>query len=176
MSCLGRYNAFRNLLAETAMPHDPMRDFDFFVGSWKVRHRQLKERLAGSSDWIEFSGTCTTQATLGGQGNMDDNVLDKPGGAYRAVTLRAFDPATKAWSIWWLDGRFPAALNAPMVGRFEDGIGTFYADDTFEGKPVKQRFLWSRITPQSCRWEQALSPDGGKTWETNWVMDFAREA
>jgi hypothetical protein len=24
------------------------------------------------------------------------------------------------------------------------------------------------------RWEQAFSEDGGETWETNWVMDFAR--
>ncbi|TJV23098.1 MAG: DUF1579 domain-containing protein, partial [Mesorhizobium sp.] len=24
-------------------------------------------------------------------------------------------------------------------------------------------------------WEQAFSPDGGKTWETNWIMDFARQ-
>ena len=26
----------------------------------------------------------------------------------------------------------------------------------------------------SCRWQQAFSPDGGVSWETNWVMDFQR--
>ena len=27
---------------------------------------------------------------------------------------------------------------------------------------------------QARRWERALSPDGGVTWETNWYMDFER--
>lgn len=84
-------------------------DFDFFIGSWGVAHRRLKERLAGCNDWLEFGGTCVTQKILGGLGNMDDNFLDLPGDAYRAVTLRSFDPAKKLWSIWWLDGRNPGS-------------------------------------------------------------------
>jgi len=63
-----------------------------------------------------------------------------------------------------------------MVGAFEDGVGTFLCDDTFEGKVIKVRFLWKPLAAESCRWEQAFSEDGGKTWETNWVMDFTRPA
>jgi len=83
---------------------------------------------------------------------------------------------TRKWAIWWLDGRNPHSLDVPMLGSFVDGVGTFLADDTFENKPIKVRFLWSRITPSSCRWEQAFSEDGGKRGETNWIMDFARAA
>jgi hypothetical protein len=61
-----------------------------------------------------------------------------------------------------------------MRGGFQDGVGTFYADDTWEGKPVRMRFLWSKITPTSCHWEQAFSADKGATWETNWVQDIRR--
>ena len=61
-----------------------------------------------------------------------------------------------------------------MLGGFEDGVGTFLADDTFNGEPIKVRFLWSRIAPQSCRWEQAFLADGEGGWETNWIMDFQR--
>jgi hypothetical protein len=53
-------------------------------------------------------------------------------------------------------------------------VGTFYADNTFNAKPIRVRFVWSHITAKSCRWEQAFSPDGGTTWEANWVMDFTR--
>jgi hypothetical protein len=150
-------------------------DFDFAVGKWRVHHRQLKARLAGSTEWREFDGTADFRSILGGLGCMDDNVLEHPDGAYRAVTLRAFDPKKKTWSIWWLDGRFPDRLDVPVVGTFEGDTGTFFADDTFEGKPIKVRFIWIRSSPQP-RWEQAFSPDGGKTWETNWVMSFTRAA
>ena len=161
--------------AASAASQPGLHDFDFFVGEWSVHHRQLKERLSGSHEWVEFEGTTSTRKIMGGWGNMDDNVLDKPGGAYRAVTLRAFDPATGQWSIWWLDGRTPSANLDPSVkGRFENGIGTFYADDTLKGKPIRVRFIWSHSSPSACHWEQAFSPDGGKTWETNWIMEFRR--
>jgi hypothetical protein len=150
-------------------------DFDFFHGRWAVRHRRLKDRLAGCTEWEVFGGSSSVQPLLGGAGNVDDNVIELPGGTYRAATLRAFDPATKQWAIWWLDGRHPHSVDVPMIGRFENGIGTFFADETSRGQPIKVRFLWSRITPTSARWEQAFSPDGGKTWETNWEMDFTRQ-
>jgi hypothetical protein len=96
------------------------------------------------------------------------------GSIRRGVTLRAFDPKTQKWSIWWLDGNDPTEIDVPLVGGFEQGTGAFYADDTFEGKRVKVRFLWKNITPNSRQWEQALSADGGKTWETNWITWFTR--
>jgi hypothetical protein len=157
------------------MAHDPMHDFDFFFGTWAVRHRYRKARLAGCEAWITFTGTCSVQPILGGAGNMDDNVIAKPDGTYRAATLRTYDEKTQSWAIWWFDGRTPhGPVDPPMKGRFANGVGTFLADDTFEGKPIKVRFLWSGITPTACRWEQSFSADGGKTWEVNWVMENER--
>ena len=150
-------------------------DFDFLVGQWRVHHRKLKERLANNHEWIEFEGTLNSQPLMEGDSNVDDLVLEVPGGAYRGVALRSFDSKTHQWSIWWLDSRTPLGpLDPPMRGSFHNGVGTFYADDTFDGRPVRIRFIWSKITPTSCHWEQAYSPDGGKTWETNWVQDIAR--
>ena len=149
-------------------------DFDFFIGCWRVRHRRLNERLAACTDWTEFEGQCETQKILGGLGNMDDNFLDLPGDAYRAVTLRTYNPETRQWSIWWLDGRYPGSLDKPVVGGFENGVGVFYADDEFKGRPIRIRFLWSMPAKDSPRWEQAFSADGGANWETNWIMNFTR--
>jgi len=154
-------------------PADGRADFDFFFGRWAVSHRRLRKRLAGDTNWDAFGGTCDTRPILGGLGNFDDNVIDLPGGSYRAATLRTFDPETRQWSIWWIDGRNPLTIDVPMRGTFADGVGTFLCEDVFEGRPIQVRFLWSRITEKSARWEQAFSPDGGKTWETNWIMDFA---
>jgi hypothetical protein len=150
-------------------------DFDFLIGRWLVHHRRLKERLAGSHEWVDFEGTLVTRKLMDGYANVGDNVFEVQGGAYRGVGLRAFDAKSRQWSSWWLDGRNPTgSLEPPLRGSFHDGVGAFYADDTFKGKPVRVRVVWSKITPTSCHWEQAYSPDGGRTWETNWLTDFKR--
>jgi hypothetical protein len=98
-----------------------------------------------------------------------------PGNPYHGVGLRSYDPKTGEWAIWWVDGRMPhAPLDPPVKGHFENGVGNFYSDDTLRGKTVRVRYTWSHITPTSARWEQAYSPDAGKTWETNWQMEFER--
>lgn len=149
-------------------------DFDFEFGSWRVKHRRLKERLVDCDEWEEFDGACETRPILGGNGNIEDNVIHIPSGTYRAIALRSYDPAQDSWAIWWLDARSPHALDVPVVGRFEDGVGHFYADDSHHGRPIRLRFIWSRTDTPSPRWEQAMSADGGETWEVNWTMDFIR--
>ena len=152
-----------------------LHDFDLKVGKWIAHHKRLKERLAGNHEWVEFDGTQTFWLLMDGYANVDENVMGIPGGEYRGVTLRAYDPASGQWAIWWLDGRHPfGSLEPPVKGRFVNGVGTFYADDTLRGKPIKVRFVWSGITPTSAHWEQAFSPDAGKTWEINWITDFRK--
>lgn len=151
-------------------------DFDFIIGKWTVQHHRLKARLADSHEWEDFKGTSQVWKTLNGQGTFDENFIDIPSGGYWANGIRAFDPKTGLWAIWWLDARNPHDLEVPVKGNFQNGEGAFYADDTLRGKPIKVRFTWTKITPTTAHWEQAFSPDAGKTWETNWVMDLARVA
>jgi hypothetical protein len=154
-------------------PGPAVHDFDFQTGTWRTHHRRLTERLAGS-EWVDFEGTTTAWPILGGAGNVEDNLLELPTGPYRAVALRTYDPATDRWSIWWLDGRSPSQLDPPVVGGFEDGVGTFIGSDTFEGRPILVRLRWFDITEQTARWDQAFSDDDGATWEVNWTMAFER--
>ena len=149
-------------------------DFDFLHGGWTVRHRKLRRRLQGCDDWDEFDGTLDAWPTLAGAGNVDDNYLDDPAGAYRAMAMRSVDPVDGTWSIWWLDGRMPRRLDPPLVGRFVDGVGTFVCDDSLDGRPIVVRFQWLDTLTSCPRWEQAFSADGGATWETNWLMWFTR--
>ena len=152
-----------------------LHDFDFLVGDWNVRHRRLKERLADNHEWVEFDGSLSMRKLMDGRANVGDNLFKMPGGDHRGVGMRAYDPKTGEWSVWWLDGSNPSGnLDPPSKGHFEKGIGTFHADDTLRGKPVRVRVIWSQITPTSARWEQAYSADGGKTWETNWISDLKR--
>jgi hypothetical protein len=152
---------------------DAHHDFDFLEGGWLVRHRRLQTRLAGADDWQDFDGTCHMRLLMGGAANVDDNLLHLPSGPYHAVTLRSYDRVTGQWSIWWLDGRNPQAMDVPVRGRFQGGIGRFSAEDSFQGRPILVEFQWSQ-TQEGPRWQQAFSPDGGMTWEVNWIMHFHR--
>jgi len=160
--------------ALNAVSSDGRADFDFLIGTWTVRHSRLRKRLEGDTAWDAFAGSCEMRPMLGGLGNMDDNVIELPDGPYRAASIRAFNSATRLWSIWWLDGRNPD-IDPPVRGGFEEGVGTFFGEDVFKDRPILVRFLWSRITETSARWEQAFSADNGATWETNWIMDFDRQ-
>jgi hypothetical protein len=160
--------------SESGVNAGVLHEWDFLVGRWTVKHRRLKARLAGSTEWEEFNGTSVLWLTMGGLGTVNDNVLELPSGTYRAVGVRAYDPKTSQWSIWWLDERHPTVMEPPVRGGFKDGVGTFTGDDTLDGRPIKVRFRWSKITANSAHWDQAFSPDNGATWETNWDMDFTR--
>lgn len=171
-------NAFtRTAPAPSPLPvtADHPADFDFLVGRWRVAHRRLKERLAGSSDWETFDGTLENWPVLGGQGNVGDNLFNRPSGPVRGVGLRAFDPASGDWLSWWLDGRTPSVIGVPLRGRFAAGVGVFRSEETVDGRRVLQRVVWSDITARSARWEQASSLDG-VDWEVNWFSTFERTA
>ena len=149
-------------------------DFDFIIGDWSVHHRRLNSRLTGCNDWTEFPGRSSTRKILGGLGNVEDNVLSFPDAEVRAAAFRSFDPQARTWAIWWLDGRAPHSLDVPVVGGFSDSVGVFFANDSLDGKPIQVRFTWNANPGGNPVWEQAFSGDGGTTWETNWVMEFAR--
>jgi hypothetical protein len=155
-----------------AASRDGARDFDFLMGSWNVHNRRLRDRLKGSTTWDEFEATNSARPLLGGAGNEDVYRTEFAGG-FTGMAFRFFDKARGQWSIYWADSRH-GVLDPPVVGSFAGDTGTFEGSDTFEGRPIRVRFIWSRVTTPTPRWEQAFSADGGRTWETNWVMDFTR--
>ena len=153
--------------------NDGRNDFDFLIGKWKVHHFRLKERLKGCTEWEEFEGDSTDRKILNGLGNMDENILHRASGDVHAITVRLFNPRSKEWSLCW-SAEGAGTFDVPMIGGFKNGRGEFYAQEVFEGRHIFSRFIWSEIEANACKWEQAFSSDGGKTWETNWVMTFER--
>jgi hypothetical protein len=150
----------------------PSSDFDFLLGRWIVHNRRLRERLKGSTTWDEFEATAVTRPVWGGAANLDEYEADGPMGRIRGVTLRLFNPRSRQWSIYWGNAD-NGVLDVPMIGSFTEGRGEFYDQEMFEGRSIYVRFLWT-ASPTAPRWEQAFSADGGKTWETNWIMEFRR--
>jgi hypothetical protein len=155
------------------MNRDHNHDFDFLFGKWKVLNRKLKERLKGSNVWDEFETRAVARQVWNGKGNIDEIEGDTPSGHMQGMTLRLFNPKSQQWSLYWANSN-NGFLDPPMIGSFKNGVGEFYDQEMFEGRSIYCRFIWSEIGSNSCRWEQAYSDDGGKTWETNWIMQFSR--
>ncbi len=149
------------------------KDFDFWMGSWQVHNRYLRERLQGSSEWEEFEATVVARSLLNGFGNEDEFRTEFDGG-FIGMSFRFFDPEAKRWSIYWADSRRLGVLDPPVFGSFANGDGVFEGTDVLDGKPILVRFTWSDVTTPTPRWEQAFSADAGETWETNWIMEFTR--
>ena len=147
------------------------RDFDFFMGSWTVRNRFLRERLRGSDEWDEFEATSVARPLPGVLGNQDEFRTEALGG-FVGMSFRFFDPKAGRWSIYWADSRRPGVLDPPVFGGFANGTGVFEGADVLDGRPILVRFTWSGADTGAPRWEQAFSADGGETWEPNWVMEF----
>ncbi|UUU29616.1 hypothetical protein JIX56_06805 [Streptomyces sp. CA-210063] len=150
-------------------PHD----FDFFHGEWEVHHRRRTDFLDPDSGWEEFPATSRCQPLFDGAANIDE--IDMPYLGSKGLTLRLFDTEARVWSLNWSSSR-SGKLFPPVVGRFEGDHGEFYGDDTYEGKDVRVRFVWSGMSAASARWEQAFSLDDGANWLTNWTMEFRRRS
>jgi hypothetical protein len=147
-----------------------LHDFDWIAGAWKVSNRRLKARGVGSDEWDEFPAVDCGRVHLGGVVNVDELLFPTKG--WSGVTFRTFDVAKRQWSIYWVNSR-NGQMFPPVVGGFDGARGEFYGDDEDNGRPVKVRFVWTRLGPDRAHWEQAFSADG-RTWEVNWTNDFER--
>ncbi|HEU0025494.1 MAG TPA: hypothetical protein VFQ25_00120 [Ktedonobacterales bacterium] len=152
---------------------DGRADFDFFMGSWNIKHHRLAERLKGCDTWEDYAGTAEARKVLGDLGNTDEITMDTPAGCVRGMTVRLFDPHTRLWRLYWASNA-SGIMDEPLVGRFQNGRGEFYGHEIVGGVAIFSRFIWTPMSDEQCRWEQAFSADGGRTWETNWIMEFTR--
>ena len=44
---------------------------------------------------------------MGGRGNVEEHQFERPTGVTFGVAVRAYDPKSAEWAIWWLDSRVP---------------------------------------------------------------------
>jgi hypothetical protein len=156
-------------------PRDGQHDFDFEFGTWQAHVSRLKHPLSGSKEWVEYDGPSIVRKVWDGRANLGEIDLAGPAGHIRGLSLRLYDPAAHEWRISWANAA-DGLLGVAMVGGFANGRGEFYDQETFAGRAVFVRFIFSDITAKTFRLEQAFSADGGKSWEPNWIASFERVA
>lgn len=147
--------------------------FDFLLGTWRTHYRRLRHPLAGDREWYSCEGTAVVTPFWSGSGNLEDGDLQCPGKYIAGVTLRVYNATTKQWQLWF-GTKTLGLLTPPQIGTFDArGVGEFYCNDTWNGKPIIVRYKWT-VRDGHPYFEQAFSPDKGKTWETNWTTVYDR--
>jgi hypothetical protein len=155
-------------LQQTPPGRDGQHDFDFHIGTWKTHLRRLLNPLTGSTTWVEYKGTTLVRKVWNGRANLVELVADGPAGHFEGLSLRLYNPNSRQWSLNFanING---GVMTQPTIGEFKNGRGEFFSQETLNGRAILVRFVISDITPNSCRFEQSFSDDGGKSWEVNWV-------
>jgi hypothetical protein len=162
-------------ICATPAPRDGQHDFDWEIGTWDTHLQRLREPLSGKSDWVEYAGTSVVKPVMGTRANLVE--LDVGGGAGRiaGVSLRLYQPASGQWTLHFAN-LANGLMTDPVHGGFKDGKGSFYGQDTLNGRAILVRFLILPMDANRWRFEQAYSADGGQHWETNWIAIDTRRA
>jgi hypothetical protein len=158
----------------TTEERDGQHDFDFLFGQWKVHSRRLLHPLTGSNEWVEIDGASVVRPIWEGRGTIEEYEAVGPSGHVDGLTVQTYSPTSHQWSIYFTNSKNGAFSLPPTVGKFTNGRGEFYDQEDFNGTKIFVRYLWLLPSSDKPRWEQAFSADGGKTWETNYIVTYAR--
>lgn len=160
-------------LPALAEERDGQHDFDFEIGTWKTHVKRRLRPLTGSTTWVEMNGTTVVTKVWNGRANLVELVADSPNGHFEGLSLRMYNPQSHQWSLNFANAA-DGTMTPPTIGAFKDGRGEFYSQETLNGRAIFVRFVITPLTPDSIRFEQAFSDDGGKTWEVNWIANDTR--
>jgi hypothetical protein len=147
---------------------DGQHDFDWEFGKWKTHIKRRLRPLSGSQEWVEYVGTTTVTKVWNGRANLVELDVTGPAGRIEALSLRLYNPEARQWSLNFSNVN-GGTLAIPTIGEFKNGRGEFYSQETLGARSILVRFVISDFSPESARFEQSFSDDGGKTWESNWV-------
>jgi hypothetical protein len=152
---------------------DGQRDFDFEIGTWKTHLKRRLRPLTGSNTWVEYQGTTVVRKVWDGRANLVELDVTGPAGRIEGLSLRLYNPESRQWSLNF-SSVAGGTLSPPTIGEFKNGRGEFYNQETLNGRAILVRFVIFDIAPNSAKFEQAFSDDGGKTWEVNWIATDTR--
>jgi hypothetical protein len=138
---------------------DGQHDFDFNIGTWKIHIRRLLHPLSGSNDWVELNGTVHVRKIWNGRAQLEEIEADGSTGHFEGLRLFLYNPRGHQWGQYFVNSA-EGVLNQPALGEFTNGRGELFDQESFDGRAVLVRFVWSDITADSHQVEQSFSDNG----------------
>jgi hypothetical protein len=149
---------------------DGVHDFDFAAGTFHTHIRRAPDPFAEPGKWVTYDGIKKTRKILDGNGDVETIEADGPS-HLQVLNLFFYDKTTHQWQLYFPQGE---DVGSPSIGEFHDGVGTFTGQDSYKGRTMLSRQIWTPAGPDSYHFEQSFSPDFGKTWVSNFMADLTR--
>ena len=145
---------------------DGLHDVDFNLGKWHTSIRRYADPFSAPSHFASLEGTVTVRPVWNGKALLEEIEADGPNGHWQGLTLFLYNPQSGQWSQNYANaaqGHFEAAAT---IGEQRGRDIELYSTDTAGGRAILVKGLWSEIEPDSHRYTEAYSDDGGRTWQT----------
>ncbi len=131
--------------------------FDFWIGRWEVR--DATGRAAGTSTVEPILDGCALHEVW------------EAGPSDRGESLNAYDPVTRTWKQFWVDGQGRVAEYRD--GEFADGQLRYpRSAPTADARVL--RLTFTRLSQDRVRQFAEESRDGGKTWSVRYDLYYGR--
>ncbi|HSN16852.1 MAG TPA: hypothetical protein VLV87_01470 [Gammaproteobacteria bacterium] len=167
------------LAADAPMPaavHDGQHDFDFDIGAWHTHITRILDPFAADPQSMELDGTVNVRKVWGGKAQLEEIEVDGPKGHWEGLSLLLYNPIARQWSQSYANSKVGTlSPSATTVGGFKDGRGVLVGQDsTTYDRTILVKAVWSDIKPDSHRYQEWYSEDGGTTWVLSFTAELTR--
>lgn len=138
--------------------------FDFWIGEWDLTWTDPDGSIGTGMNSITkiLDGTVIREEFTGLTGQNK---------GFKGISVSVLDSRSGRWKQTWVDNQ-----NAyiPLTGG-ADGDERYFENEFMQnGKPVKTKMVFRKITRDSFIWDWKRSTDGGAAWTVQWSINYKR--
>ncbi len=137
------------------------RELDFWVGEWSLRYVEDGKPATSRSRITKILGGCAILEEFSGP----------PGTPLEGRSLSTYDKASGQWKQTWVDNN---ASYLDFTGGMVDGRMILEREAKTAKGTIRQRMVFQDIRHDGLKWLWQRSSDGGKSWTTQWEIDYTR--
>lgn len=156
-----------SVVAQKPCSKPEFRQFDFWIGEWEAFG--LKGQKAGDSRISLILDSCVILEEWT-SANAQQGVI------YTGKSFNSYNAATRQWQQTWTDNT--GNTTEFLRGDGSEGKIIFYADRVTgpKGEIYKRRLTFTKLDNNRVRQFGELSKDDGKTWTTEYDLEYRRKS
>lgn len=142
------------------------RQFDFWVGNWEAFGKNGKK--GGDSKISIILDSCVILEEW-------TSASSQQGLIYSGKSFNTYNLATRQWQQTWVDNT--GNTTEFLRGEGSDGKIVYHADKVMDqkGKTFMRRLTFTKLSNDKVRQFGERSDDGGKTWTTEYDLEYRRK-